>query len=97
MAIRSFGDQLAEDLFEDRRTRVVRSFPAELHRAARRKLLYLYDAAELADLRVAPGNRLEALRGDLRGFYSVRINDQWRVVFRWDAGDAIEVQVVDYH
>lgn len=97
MAIRSFGNQLAEDLFEDRRTRVVRSFPAGLHRAARRKLLYLHDAAELADLRVPPGNRLEPLRGDLRGFYSIRINDRWRVVFRWDAGDARDVQVIDYH
>jgi proteic killer suppression protein len=97
MAIRSFGNQLAEDLFEDRRTRAVRAFPAELHRAARRKLLYLHDAAELADLRVPPGNRLEALRGHLRGFYSIRSNEEWRVLFRWNAGDASDVQVVDYH
>jgi len=97
MAVRSFGNQLAEDLFEDRKTRVVRAFPAELHRAARRKLLYLHDATDLRDLRVPPGNRLEALRGDWRGFYSIRINDQWRVVFRWRDGDASEVQIVDYH
>jgi proteic killer suppression protein len=97
MAIRSFGNQLAEDLFDDRRSRAVRAFPAELHRAARRKLLYLHDATELRDLRVPPGNRLEALQGAWRGFHSIRINDQWRVVFRWNSGDASEVQVVDYH
>lgn len=97
MAIRSFVNQLAEDLFDDRRSRAVRAFPAELHRAARRKLLYLHDATELRDLRVPPGNRLEALQGAWRGFHSIRINDQWRVVFRWNSGDASEVQVVDYH
>ncbi|MBP99622.1 MAG: Killer protein [Acidobacteria bacterium] len=93
----SFGNALAEDLFYDRRTRATRSFPAELRRAARRKLLYLHDAAELRDLRVPPGNRLEALRGDRRGFHSIRINDQWRVVFRWSRGQVHDVQIVDYH
>ena len=93
----SFGNALAEDLFYDRRTRATRSFPAELRRAARRKLLYLHDAAELRDLRVPPGNRLEALRGDRRGFHSIRINDQWRVVFRWSRGQVHDVQIIDYH
>lgn len=64
---------------------------------ARRKLLYLHDAAELRDLRVPPGNRLEALKGNRAGFYSLRINDQWRVVFRWAEGDAYDVEVIDYH
>lgn len=95
--IESFGNRLAEDLFDDRRSRAVRRFPAELYRAARRKLLYIYDAVDLTDLRQPPGNRLEALKGDWRGFYSIRINDQWRVVFRWQGGAAHEVQVVDYH
>jgi proteic killer suppression protein len=75
----------------------VRRFPVELYTIARRKLLYLHDAAALADLVVPPGNRLERLRGERAGYYSIRINDQWRVVFRWDAGNALDVQVVDYH
>lgn len=95
--IKSFGNQLAEDLFNDKKkTKALRKFPAELHRVARRKILYLYDAAELNDLKVPPGNKLEALKGDLRGFHSIRINDQWRVIFTWDSG-ASEVQIVDYH
>jgi len=95
--IESFGNRLAEDLFDDKRSNVVRRFPTDLVRAARRKLLYLHDAAELQDLRVPPGNRLEALKGELSGFYSIRINDQWRVVFRWKDGNAYDVQILDYH
>jgi proteic killer suppression protein len=95
--IQDFGNRLAEDLFDDRLSTVVRRFPPELRRAARRKLLYLHDAAELRDLRVPPGNRLEALKGQWRGFHSIRINDQWRIVFRWKDGNALGVQVVDYH
>jgi toxin HigB-1 len=95
--IESFGNALAEDLFDDKRTRVTRSFPPELRRAARRKLLYLHDAAELRDLRVPPGNRLEGLKGDWKGFYSIRINDQWRVIFRWQGGNAFGVRIINYH
>lgn len=93
----SFANQLAEDLFDDRQSKAVRAFPPQLRRAARRKLLYLHDAAVLKDLRVPPGNKLEALKGDRDGFYSIRINDQWRVVFRWQDGNATGVQVVDDH
>ena len=95
--IESFGNELAEDLFADRRSRAVRALPPELYRRARRKLLYLHDAASLKDLRVPPGNRLEGLRGRRRGFHSIRINEQWRIVFRWSAGTALDVQVLDYH
>jgi len=95
--IQGFGNRLAEDLFHDRRTRETRRLPPELRRVARRKVLYLHDAADLEDLRVPPGNRLEALKGQLTGCYSIRINDQWRVVFRWQHGRAIDVAVVDYH
>ena len=95
--IESFGNRLAEDLFDDRRSKVVVRFPPELVRVARRKLLYLHDAAELRDLREPPGNRLETLKGVWKGFYSIRINDQWRVVFRWTDGNAHDVQIVDYH
>jgi len=95
--IESFGNRLAEDLFDDKVNRFTRKFPNELRRAARRKLLYLHDAAELKDLRVPPGNRLEALKGDLSGFHSIRINDQWRVVFNWNSGSPNQVQILDYH
>ncbi|MDH3612644.1 MAG: type II toxin-antitoxin system RelE/ParE family toxin [Gammaproteobacteria bacterium] len=88
---------MAEDLFDDKRTKATRAFPPELRRAARRKLLYLHDAAELRDLRVPPGNRLEGLKGNWKGFHSIRVNDQWRVVFQWKNGNAFDVQVVDYH
>jgi Plasmid maintenance system killer protein len=60
-------------------------------------LLYLHDAAELIDLRTPPGNHLESLKGKWKGFYSIRINDQWRAVFRWKDGNAFDVQVIDYH
>ena len=95
--IETFGNVLAEDLFDDKRTKATRAFPPELRRVARRKLLYLHDAAELKDLRLPPGNRLEGLKGKLKGFHSIRINDQWRVIFRWQGGNAFDVQVVDYH
>mgnify|MGYP003671630875 CR=1 FL=1 len=93
----SFANKLAEDLFEDKKTKTVIAFPSEIRRKARRKLLYLHDAAELSDLKVPPGNRLEALKGELIGFHSIRINDQWRLVFKWNEGNAHEVSIVDYH
>ncbi|HEV8604678.1 MAG TPA: type II toxin-antitoxin system RelE/ParE family toxin [Tepidisphaeraceae bacterium] len=92
----SFRGQFAEDLFFDRKTGVVRRFPADLTEIARRKLQYLNSAHRLLDLRVPPGNRLEALKGNLAGYHSIRINQQWRIVFKWDDG-AREVQIVDYH
>lgn len=95
--IGSFGNRLAEDLFDDKSTKATRSFPSELRRSARRKLLYLHDAAELKDLRAPPGNRLEMLKGDLSGYHSIRINDQWRVVFRWNNSTPTDVQILDYH
>lgn len=95
--IETFGNALAEDLFEDKNSRATRSFPADLRRAARRKLQYLHEAADLKDLRSPPGNRLERLKGNLQGFHSIRINDQWRVVFRWHGGNAFDVRIVDYH
>lgn len=95
--IETFGNVLAEDLFDDKRTKATRAFPADLRRTARRKLLYLHEATDLRDIRVPPGNRLEALKGDRKGFHSIRINDRWRVVFRWSGGNAYEVEIVDYH
>ena len=95
--IESFGNRLAEDLYFDRQSRATRVFMPELRHIARHKLLYLHDAAALEDLRVPPGNRLKALRGDCKGKHSIRINEQWRIVFRWQNGNAFDVEIVDYH
>jgi toxin HigB-1 len=92
----SFRGQLAEDFFFDRHTGATRRFPNELRGVAQRKLQYLNAAAVLHDLKIPPGNRLEALKGQLAGHHSIRINDQWRIIFRWRDG-AHEVQIVDYH
>jgi len=91
--IRSFAAKDTQALFEDR---LVARFRA-IERPARRKILYLHRARTLGDLRVPPGNRLEDLTGDRRGQHSIRINDQWRICFRWESGDAYEVEIVDYH
>jgi proteic killer suppression protein len=72
-------------------------FPANLTRSAQRKLALLDAAEKLADLRIPPGNHLEKLSGDRRGQCSIRINDQWRICFRWSEGDAYDVEIVDYH
>ena len=95
--IRSFGNRLAEEVYADRRSAAVRRLPPPLYQAARRKLLYLHEAEDIRDLRVPPGNRLEALKGDRKGCFSIRINDQSRAVFRWESGDAFDVSIVDYH
>jgi proteic killer suppression protein len=92
--IRSFRDADTQKVFE--RLRVRRWSPA-LQRSALRKLLILDAAETLEDLRSPPGNRLEKLSGDRAGEYSIRINDQWRICFRWRQRDAEDVEIVDYH
>jgi proteic killer suppression protein len=92
--IASFADRRTEKVFC--RERVARLGP-EVRRAALRRLLILDAAERLEDLRLPPGNRLERLRGDRRGQYSIRINDQWRICFRWADGNAHDVEIVDYH
>jgi len=92
--IRGFADRDIARLF---RREAVRRFPQSLHRAMLRKLVALDAAETLEDLSVPPGNRLEKLGGNRAGQYSVRVNDQWRVCFRWRDGDAYDVEVVDYH
>jgi proteic killer suppression protein len=91
--IQSFRDAKTEALFNDLDVPRFRS----IERVARRKLLYLHQARHLEDLRVPPGNRLEALKGDRKGQYSIRINDQWRICFCWKDGDACDVEITDYH
>jgi proteic killer suppression protein len=92
--IRSFKSRLAEEIWHGE---AVRRLPVELQPAVRRKLRMLNNAQNLSDLRVPPGNRLEALKGDRAGQLSIRVNDQWRICFEWREGDAYEVEVVDYH
>jgi len=91
--IRSFGNRETQGLF----LRQLVPRWQIIERVARRKLSLLHRARSLADLRSPPGNRLEALKGDRQGQHSIRINDQWRVCFRWVEGDAWDVEVVDYH
>jgi proteic killer suppression protein len=91
--IKSFGDRNTERLFTDQ---VVKDFEG-IARRAKRKLEALHAAARLDDLRVPPSNRLEKLKGDRKAFHSIRINDQWRIVFRWMDGHAHDVAIVDYH
>jgi toxin HigB-1 len=98
MAIRSFRDQGTEDVFNGERSRAARRVcPDQVVAVARRKLVQLNAAHVLDDLRVPPGNRLEALKGNRKGEHSVRINDQYRVCFRWTDEGAVDVEIVDYH
>jgi proteic killer suppression protein len=92
--IRTFGDRRTKAVFEDV---PVKGLGYDVRRGARRKLLMLDRAGALVDMRVPPGNRLEALRGDRAGQHSIRINDQWRVCFVWRDGDAYDVEITDYH
>ena len=95
--LRSFGDRATEDLFNRAPTRRVRHLPQDILRRALRRLIELDSATDLSDLAAIPGLRFEKLTGDRAGFYSIRVNDQWRIVFRWEGGDAREVTLVDYH
>jgi proteic killer suppression protein len=96
--ILDFADEATEDIFHGRRTKAARRcLPIELWATAQRKLDRLNRAREPRDLTDPPGNRLEALKGNFAGFFSIRINDQYRIVFRFEHSDAREVQIVDYH
>jgi proteic killer suppression protein len=92
--IESFADPEAEKIFKGI---VSRKLPLTIQKTARRKLVYLDDAEDLRDLFAPPGNRLEALHGDRAGQYSIRINDQYRICFKWAKGKAKDVEIVDYH
>jgi proteic killer suppression protein len=92
--IRGFACHETEKLFNDESSR---RLPTQIQRVARRKLLVLHQARSLNDLRVPYGNRLEALKDDRKGQHSIRINEQWRVCFRWQGEDALDVEIVDYH
>lgn len=95
--IASFADRATEALFHGVRGKAVKRLPPRIVEVALRKLDMLNSARTLQDLLQPPGNRLEVLRGGLRGLHSIRINDQWRIVFQWESGEAQEVRIVDYH
>jgi len=92
--IRSFKSKEAQKVFNRDRSK---KLPGEIQQVALRKLKMLNRSQNLQDLRVPPSNRLERLKGNRKGQYSIRINDQWRICFRWERGDAYEVEIVDYH
>ena len=92
--IKSFRNKETEEIFT-RQLSV--KLPQNIQRIARKKLVILDAAPELSDLRIPPGNRLEALKGNRKGQHSIRINDQWRICFEWRAGDAYDVEITDYH
>ena len=92
--IRSFRSREAEKIWNGERSR---RLPMAMQQVARRKLRMLNNALNLDDLRIPPANRLEALKGDRKGQHSIRINDQWRICFRWKDTDACDVEIVDYH
>ena len=95
--IQSFRDETTADLFRERNSRAARRMPRDIWRVVQRKLKLLDSAARLEDLLVPAGNRLELLKGDRAGRHSIRVNDQYRITFRWENARACEVSVEDYH
>ncbi len=94
LMIESFACKETLGIWEGRASR---KLPQQIQQVARRKLRMLNRSKDINDLRVPPANRLEALKGNLQGFYSIRINQQWRIIFRFDNGHANQVQIIDYH
>ena len=92
--IESFGDSATENIYRGLR---VRGLPGDIQERARRKLRMINQARIVEDLQIPPGNRLEQLKGNLNGFWSIRINQQWRIIFRWKDGTKQEVTIIDYH
>ena len=92
--ILSFGSKETEKIWNGER---IKKLPNEIQETGRRKLRMLNNSQSLADLTIPPSNKLEKLKGDLKGFYSIRINDQWRIIFKWDNANVVEVEITDYH
>lgn len=92
--ITTFGSKDTEKIWRGER---VAKLPLEIQKIGRRKLRMLNNSQNMADLRIPPSNRLEKLGGNLKEFYSIRINDQWRIIFQWNSGQASEVEILDYH
>ncbi len=92
--IKGFGDKRTEKIWNGIRSKKLLN---EIQNVARRKLRMLNNAQEVNDLRIPPANRLEKLKGDLKDFYSIRINNQWKIIYQWNNNDAYDVEIVDYH
>lgn len=90
----TFGDKETEKIWNGI---VSKKLPFEIQEIARRKLRMLNNSVDIIDLRIPPSNRLEKLKGDLKDFCSIRINDQWRIIFKWSNANAYEVKIIDYH
>lgn len=93
----NFAGKMAQEIYDGVNNKQTRRFPRDLHAKARRLLDQLNAAPTLEFMKIPPGNRLEKLSGSLKGFWSLRINDQWRIIFRWQSADAHDVNIVDYH
>lgn len=92
--IKEFGDKESEKIWTGIRSK---KLPSEIQNVARRKLRMINNAQDVYDLRIPPANRLEKLKGDLKEYHSIRINNQWRIIFQWKNDDAYDVKIVDYH
>lgn len=92
--ILSFGDKDTEKIWKGER---IKGLPKEIQEIGRRKLRMLNNSQSLTDLQTPPSNRLEKLKGNLRNFYSIRINSQWRIIFKWDNGQSSDARIIDYH
>ncbi len=92
--IKSFGDKESEKIWSGNRSK---KLPNEIQDVARRKLRMLNNAQDINDLRIPPANKLEKLKGDLKEYHSIRINNQWRIIFKWTNNDAYDISIVDYH
>lgn len=95
--IRSFADRRSRDIYHGENSRIARSFPTLLHAKARRLMDKIDSAISPEVLRAPPGNHLKQLKGKMSGCWSIRINDQWRIVFRWEGADAFDICITDYH
>ena len=90
----SFGDKITQKIWDGER---VKGFATEIQEITRRKLRMLNNSIDVKDLMIPPSNRLEKLKGNLKAFYSIRVNDQWRIIFEWQNGNAYNVELIDYH
>ena len=90
----NFGNKETEKIWNGI---VSKKLPREIQEVGRRKLRMINNSIDVTDLRIPPANRLEKLKGDLKEFYSIRINNQWRIIFKWENGNAFEVEIMDYH